>query len=176
MDQDIGPDPGESRSAVALMALAQRGDQKAYRELQRIGEAQGLSFTEGWSSQMLLFRLQDRASTVNLLSRASVEDNLAAAVHDLSDPRDGPIERLLVQRAALCLVDAGQADYEHLAMIRQAEEPWEAEVYDRRRDRAQRRLLATLKTLAEVRRLNRPAAVQVNQLSVGDGNTNIIRV
>jgi hypothetical protein len=44
-----------------------------------------------------------------------------------------------------------------------------------RRDRAQRRLLQVLKALADVRRINRPV-VQVSQVNVGDGNTNVLSV
>jgi hypothetical protein len=165
----------ESRPVGELMRLAQDGDREAFRELLAIGKSRGISFTENWSSHVVLYRLQDRASSRNLLARAGVEDDLAAAVHDLSDSRDGPIERLLVHRASLCVIDARMADLEHLGMMQQVEDPWDAEVFDRRRDRAQRRLLHVLKTLADVRRINRPA-VQVNQLSVGDGNTNIIKV
>jgi hypothetical protein len=107
-----------------------------------------------------LFRLMDRASTKNRISRASVEEDLANVARDLSDPRDGPIERLIIARAGLCVVDAGMADLEHLGAIEHYDDPRDAEPLDRRRDRAQRRLLATLRALAEVRRLGRPA-VQV---------------
>jgi hypothetical protein len=143
--------------------------------VERISEAQGISYTSGWSARLILFRMQDRASETNLLARTAVEDDLAAAVRDLSDPRDGPIEWLLVQRAAICVIDARQADFEHIWAIQQLDSPWDAEVYDRRRDRAQRRLLQVLRALAEVRRINRPA-MRLNQVSIGDGNTNAISV
>jgi hypothetical protein len=166
------------RSAGTLMRLAQQGDRVAFAELQRIGEAQGISFTEDWSSHVVLFRLMDRASSKNLLARAGVEDDLKATIRDLSEPNDGPIEKLVVGRAAVATVDARMADLEHFRAIEHYDDPRDAETFDRRRDRAQRRLLATLKTLAEVRRLNRPA-VQVAQLNrvtmTGDGAVNVIK-
>ena len=51
----------------------------------------------------------------------------------------------------------------------ESHDPAALEALDRRRDRAHRRLSQTLKTLAQVRRLDR-VAVQVN---VGDGNVNV---
>ena len=98
-----------------------------------------------------------------------------ARIRDLSDPADGPIEKLIVGRAAICAVDARMADLEHLQAIEHYDDARDAEPHDRRRDRAQRRLLATLRALADVRRINRPV-VQVNQLTVGDGNVNVVRV
>jgi hypothetical protein len=144
-----------------LMGRAQQGDREAFRELQRIGEAQGTSFTADWSSHVILYRLMDRASPGNLLARAAVEDDLKAAIRDLSEPGDGPIERLIVGRAAMCAVDVGMADLEHLRAVEHYDDPRDAESYDRRRDRAQRRLLMTLKTLAEIRRRNRRVVERV---------------
>jgi hypothetical protein len=160
----------EPRPVSALMALAQAGDREAYAELQKIGEAQGISYTESWTSHLIRYRLQDRASSTNLLARASIEEELAAVIRDLSDPRDGAIERLIIARAAICALDADLSELEHLRAIEHYDDARDAEVYDRRRDRAHRRLLATLKALADVRRINRPV-VQVN---VGDGNTNVL--
>src|SRR4051812_6367909 len=110
---------------------------------------------------ILTFRLQDRAGGKNLLARAAIEDDLEAVAEGLADRSDGPIERLIVARAALCAVDANLADREHLGSIRRANSLAAVEALDRRRDRAQRRLLATLKALADVRRANRPS-IQVN--------------
>jgi hypothetical protein len=164
----------ESRPVGTLMRLAQEGDREAFRELERIGEAQGISFTEDWSSHVVLYRLMDRASSRNLLARAAVEDDLAATIRGLSAPGDGPIEKLVVGRAAICAIDARMADLEHLQAMELYDDARDAEAFDRRRDRANRRLLATLKTLADVRRINRPA-VQVNQLNQGNGNVTLIK-
>jgi hypothetical protein len=169
---------GEPRSAGVLMRLAQQGDREAFRELERIGRQEGVSYTESWSSHVVLYRLMDRASLTNLLARASVEGDLTVAIRDLSDPRDGPIERLIVGRAAICVVDAHQADLEHLRAMEHYDDPRDAESFDRRRDRAQRRLLATLKTLAEIRRLVRPAVqvAQLNQVTMtGESAVNVIK-
>jgi hypothetical protein len=161
----------ESRSVGRLARLAQAGDRPAFDELQRTCEAKGISYTSGWSAQVVLFRLMDRASPKNLLARAAVEGDLAEAIRDLSDPRDGPIEKLVVHRAALLAIDARMADLEHLQAMEHYDDPRDAEAFDRRRDRANRRLLLTLRALADVRRINRPV-VQVN---VGDGNLNVLK-
>jgi hypothetical protein len=161
----------ESRSVGTLARLAQAGDRAAFDELQRTCEAKGISYTSGWSAQVVLFRLMDRASPTKLLARASVQESLEATARELADPKDSPIERLIVQRAAHCLIDARMADLEHLQAMEHYDDPRDAEAFDRRRDQAHRRLLATLRALADVRRINRPV-VQVN---VGDGNLNVLK-
>jgi hypothetical protein len=161
----------EPRSVGTLIRLAQDGDREALEELRRLGESQGRSFTSSYSADLLLYRMQDRDSETNLMARACVKETLAGSIRALSDPSDGPIEWLIVQRAALCVIDAGQADFEHIRAILELDDPRDAEAFDRRRDRANRRLLATLRALSDVRRINRPV-VQVN---VGDGNLNILK-
>jgi hypothetical protein len=108
------------------------------------------------------------------MARACVEDELAATIRDLTDPGDGPTERLIVGRAAICAIDARMADLEHLQAMVHYDDARDAEVYDRRRDRAQRRLLHVLRTLADVRRMRQPM-VRVNQLNVGEGNVNLLQ-
>jgi len=168
---DIRESGDETGSIVALMSRAQSGDRVAFDELQAIGRARGISYTEGWLESMILFRLQDRAAGKNLLAREGIKDELAATIADLTASADGPIERLIVRRAALSLVDAELADHEHLTSMRTANHPSAIEALDRRRDRAHRRLLVTLRALCEVRRMNRPS-IQVN---IGDGNPNFIK-
>lgn len=153
---------------VELMGQSQRGDAAAYAELKAMG---GAGIVREWSETILLMRLQDRAGGKNLLAREAVACDLASVEAGLADRRDGPIERMIVKRAALCAIDANLADREHVNAI-VGERPRAAvEAMDRRRDRAHRRLLSTLKALAEVRRMNRPV-VQVN---VGGGNVNVFK-
>ena len=160
----------EEASGEAILHLIKRasgGDQAAFEELQSIGD-----YTSGFSSAILRGKLQHRASgETNLIAHDSVAKDLVAVTAGLAAPSDGPIERLIIQRAAVAVVDAGLADREHLDSIRDHRDPGLAEVLDRRRDRAHRRLLQTLRTLAQVRRLNR-VAVQVN---VGNGNMNVLK-
>src|SRR4051812_32899325 len=113
----------ETGRVVALMGRGQRGDKAALAELQAIGGRGGGSYIEGWSGYLLLLRLQDRAHPRNLLARAAVADDLEAVAGDLADRRDGAIERLIVGRAALCAVDAGLADLEHVASMLDGSEP-----------------------------------------------------
>jgi hypothetical protein len=162
MSDMVEADPG---SAVTLMEKAQRGDREAFAELQRRGDERGVSYTADWSSSLLRFRPMARASPAYLLARASVEADLEATIRELSDSRDGPIERLLVDRAAVCVADVGMSDLEHLRVMEHYDDPGDAEPFDRRRDRAQRRLLATLSTLTAVRRMSRPA-LRLTQISL----------
>jgi hypothetical protein len=158
---------------AALMRRAAEGDRAAFVELEAIAEAKGLPahhYYDRWSEATVKLKLQDRTSKKNLLARAGIERLVERVQDELSQPGDGPIERLIIDRAALCTADASlsERDYQFVAGNGGAFAPTEA--LDRRRERSQRMMLAALKTLAAVRRMNRPA-VQVN---VGDGNVNVL--
>ncbi len=162
---------GVGSEAINLMQLAQAGDRAALNKLLELGKVRGLSYLGGWSAATVLNKLGDRASETNLMAREAVAVDRAAVVADLSEPGDGPIERIIIGRAALCSVDLSLAerDFQHMAAQGGPAAPIEA--LDRRRERSQRMLLAALRSLAAVRRMGRPA-VQVN---VGDGNVNVLK-
>ena len=81
------------------------------------------------------------------------------------------IEYLLSERAALCWIDVHCCDLDVLAAERGGQ-TCRAAYYDRRRDRAHRRYLAALRSLASVRR-QCLTAIQVN---VGDTSREQARV
>lgn len=120
---------------------------------------------ENRSETILLIRPRNLASVTCPLARPALAHDVARAEASLSHNDDGPIERLLARRAAWCLVDADLADREHVSSTVDGSPLPVVGSMDRRRDRAHRRLISTLKTLAEVRRSDRAVAVQVN---VGD--------
>jgi hypothetical protein len=158
---------------TALMRRAMEGDRAAFVELESIAEAQGLPahhYHGRWCEATVKFKLQDRAGKKDLLARAGIERVVERVEGELAEPGDGPIERLIIGRAALCAADTSlsERDYQYAAGAGGAAAPIEA--LDRRRERSQRMLLTTLKTLAAVRRMNRPV-VKVN---VGDGNLNVL--
>jgi hypothetical protein len=84
---------------------------------------------------------------------------------DLAGPEATPLERLLADRAIACWLQVSYVDTLLAQRLRGGALPWEAtDHYQRWLDRAQKRYLAALKTLAQVRRLLAPlpTLMQVN--------------
>jgi hypothetical protein len=132
-------------------------------------------------------RMMDRWATGRLIDWAAGNDGdektktklhneLQAVAADLAGPNPSPVEVMLADAAATCWFAlrmheahyAGcKADGEDMTLV-------QSEHSQRRMDRAHRRLLSTLKTLATVRRLALPAVQinvapqQVNQVNVGE--------
>jgi hypothetical protein len=93
--------------------------------------------------------LLDRLAGPDLHSREAVSRKMAGVQADLEGPRPSPVERLLAQRAAVCWVAAYEADLAclkvgHIIGTRLADH------YERRRDRAHRMFLQTVKALVQV--------------------------
>jgi len=86
---------------------------------------------------------------------------LGALRAELSQPSDGPLERLLVERVTLCWLQVHQAEGLYAQKFGELGIEW-SDAYQRRIDRAQRRYLQAIRTLAQLRRLAVPAAVQIN--------------
>ena len=79
-----------------------------------------------------------------------------------TDP--SPVERLLGETAAMAWFALRLAEAQHIggATSERGLSVAQSDHHQRRVDRAHRRLMATLKTLATVRRLANPAVLQVN--------------
>src|SRR5205085_2151017 len=79
---------------------------------------------------------------------------------ELAGPNPTPLERLLVERVVACWLQVQDADVRYAQAMKQATMAW-SEFHQRRMDRAHRRYLSALKTLAQVRKLALPV-LQVN--------------
>ena len=103
----------------------------------------------------------------DLVAREILLRQLQALKEEVGGPTSTPLERLLVDRIALCWLQVQQAD---LVAARQGSH--RAAWVEQRQDRAQARFLAAIKALAQVRKLLTPGPlVQVNiaqqQVNVG---------
>ncbi len=103
----------------------------------------------------------------DLVAREILLRQLQALKEEVGGPTSTPLERLLVDRIALCWLQMQQAD---LLAARQGSQ--RAAWVEQRQDRAQARFLAAIKALAQVRKLLTPGPlVQVNiaqqQVNVG---------
>ena len=94
----------------------------------------------------------------DLVAREILLRQLQALKEEVGGPASTPLERLLVDRIALCWLQVQQAD---LLAARQVSQ--RAAWVEQRQDRAQARFLAAIKALAQVRKLLKPGPlVQVN--------------
>ena len=108
----------------------------------------------------------ERLTGADLVAQEILRRQLQTLKLALEGPDPTPLERLLVERIAVCWLEVQQAD---LVVTRHGQRPktWGQQ----RQDRVQARLLAAVKALAQVRKLLRPGpTVQVNiaqQVKVG---------
>ncbi len=112
----------------------------------------------------------------NAKTKASLKDELCDFAAEVAGPTPTPVERVLANAAATYwfAFRLYEAQYAGGATSEGGLTFARSDHYQRRTDRAHRRLLSTLKTLATVRRLAVPAVQinvarqQVNQMNVGE--------
>ncbi len=94
----------------------------------------------------------------DLVAQEILVRQLQTLKQELEGPQPTPLERLLIERIAVCWLQVQHADLV-ATRHRQRSETW----VQQRQDRLQGRLLAAVKALAQVRKLLRPGPmVQVN--------------
>ncbi len=147
-----------------LMDRAQKGDTSAMPALRK------------WIDQNVTFKFEDAARgaeeavarlmyNTDLLSQESVSRQIRATASNLGGPNPSPIEAMLARRAALCWISVNWSESQYANLLREGTTMEKSDHYQRRTDRAHRRLLSSLKALASVRRVPL-TAVQVNVQSV----------
>jgi len=142
------------------LARAQKGDRAAVAELQRLIETAPELWTDlgDLARQARLAWLDLIGAGVSPLSNATTQ--AMTALHlDIVGPAPTPLERLLADRIVLCWL---QVHYADIVCARvQGGSVQQRDYYQRCQERAQRRYLAAIRSLACVRRLLQPG-VQVN--------------
>ncbi|MFO0888005.1 MAG: hypothetical protein U0790_02540 [Isosphaeraceae bacterium] len=113
----------------------------------------------GTSAQWLRQAVAKKASGGNLLVMEAVQRKIDQTRTELEGPNPTPIERLLAERAALCWQIANW--YENNFVNAEGLTITQADCLQRRIDRAHRRFLSAVETLARVRKLAVPM-LQVN--------------
>jgi hypothetical protein len=111
-----------------------------------------------------------RLTGTDVVAQEILTRQLQAMQAEVAGPYATPLERLLVERIAICWLQMQQADLTAAQMLTKPSPVQESWV-QQRQDRAQGRLLMAIKALAQVRKLLRPGAtVQVTiaqQVNVG---------
>jgi hypothetical protein len=110
---------------------------------------------EVWLQQ----RLIRKAVGENVLGEEAIEQQLDKIRSELEGLNPTPIERLLAERASLCWFIVHR--YENVYANSSGRSIAQAEYHQRKIDKAHARFLASLRTLAQVRKLAVPA-IQLN--------------
>lgn len=103
------------------------------------------------------------------LHREAFARKIAKLRAELAGPDPSPLELLLIERVVNCWLQVHQVEM----LLNVQENPRAVEYFEKRLDKAHKRYLASIKTLAQVRRLQLPS-VQVNigqkQVNIGQMN------
>jgi hypothetical protein len=153
--------PTTGEEILALLKRAEKGDAStlpAVRQLVKIPKVMDLC--GGDLARQTEASLIAKASGDNLALREALHRKLELLRAELAGPIPTPLERLLVERVAVCWLQLHYYD----VLLAQHEEKLslaQGDYHHRRCDRAQRRYLSALKALALVRKLALPV-LQVN--------------
>jgi hypothetical protein len=169
--------PGSASEGLDLLIRAGKGDQSAMPGLREMFRADPASMTRisgGDLARQVQASAIKRLAGKNLAFEHGLGEKLEALRSELAGPEAPAVERLLAERVALCYLDVHDWELRHNQAMA-GPEPLtyqRAEHYQKMRDRAHRRYLQALKTLAAVRKLG-VVAVQVNidkqQINLGGG-------
>jgi len=143
-----------------VLQKASSGDQSVLPELRRLLD-QGPELPQlfGDMGRRATTAWIDLATGDNLLRREALTRQVAVLEREIAGPSPSVLERLLAERIVVCWLEL---NYLELALTSKGERPLrQAEYYDRRKDRAHRRYLSAIRSLATIRRLVIPA-LQVN--------------
>ena len=164
----INAAPMAGQEIVALAVRAQNGDVAALPALRDLlEEPAAVDILGGDLARRAQRTLVEKLCGQNLLLKESVTRKLDLMRFELAGPNPTPLERLLVERIVACWLHL-----HHLETC-YAERDLSLELdshYQRSIDRAQKRYLAAIKTLAVIRKLALPAL----QLNIARKQVNVV--
>jgi hypothetical protein len=156
-----GTDPDDSQALIELVDRAQKGDATALPDLRQwLQNPEVVDVLGGDLARQAEHSLLDRATGKDLSFREAVLRKLETMRAELAGPAPSPLERLLAERVVTCWLQVHDADI-RLAQNETKLSLAQAEYHQSRCDRAHRRYLSAIKTLATVRKLALPV-LQVN--------------
>lgn len=156
----------------ALVGRAQRGDESALPALREYMKIPAIvDMLGGDLARQAETSLINAAAGKDLSWREALTRKLELLRAELAGPNPTPLERLLVERVVACWLQVHDADMRYAQGQKDCTLAW-GEYQQRRQDRAHKRYLSAMRTLALVRKLALPV-LQVNiarkQVNVAGG-------
>jgi hypothetical protein len=151
--------PTDPKALRQLLDRAQKGDEKTLPVLQEVLKRPEIAEVFGNLAAHAQNKLVEKYAGKNLGIQEGLRNKLASMRAELSGPSPSPLERLLAERIAACWLQLY-----HLETIYAGKDSMSLELgnyYQKSIDRAHRRYLSAIKTLATVRKLALPV-LQVN--------------
>jgi hypothetical protein len=144
-----------------FLKRAQTGDETTLPVLRKIlQDSATVDRFGGDLARQAELSLIDNAAGKNLAFREAMTRKLQLLRAELAGPDPTPVERLLVERVVACWLQVQDADIRY-AQSQKDCTLTQGDYYQRRMDRAHKRYLSALKTLAVVRKVALPV-LQVN--------------
>ena len=164
-----------SRAAMSeVIGRAEGGDKEALSVLREIFDKDPCLWEDYGNLALQAERaLVAMAAGDNHLLREAMQRKLTAMKEELEGPEPTPLDRLLAERVATCWFQVQYADAAYAQAMTDGGVTFEqGDYYQRRQDRAHRRYLSAMRTLAQVRRLLTPAM----QVNIGARQVNLAQV
>jgi hypothetical protein len=154
-------DPAER--ALALLPRAATGDQRAVASLRELfDEHPAMWDVVGDAAYQAQSAMVHLVAGKNAVVQDAIKRKLGSLQRELAGEAPSPLERLLAERVAACWLMLSHAEARYAKALEAPSVSFELSEYHQRRcERAQRRYIAAIKALAQVRRLLGPV-VQVN--------------
>jgi hypothetical protein len=164
--------PTSSEDLREFLDRAEAGDESTVPALRKILEnPAAVDALGGDLARQAEHSLIRAAAGTNLPFREAVLRKLELMRAELAGPDPTPLERLLAERVVACWLQVQDADVRY-AQGQQGCTPAQGTYHQRRMDRAHRRFLSAVRTLALVRRLALPVPLaQVNINPPGANST-----
>lgn len=160
-------DRGGLEALLELITLADKGDEAALDRLREVYAE--LPELAARFSGLLYNAEHDALAAYAPGARETMMAQVTKLRRELAGDDPSPMERLLAGRIVLDWIQACEADRQYTLKPGESRSLALSDFYAKQQDRAQRRLLRSVKTLAEVRKLLRPTL----QVNIADKQVNV---
>jgi len=159
------------RDLMKLLARADEGDRQALAALRTsFDEDPALWDAVGDAAFQAEAAMIELAAESNEVVQEAIHRKLGRLRRELAGEAASPLERLLVDRITVCWLMLAQAESRYARALKAPRVSFELSEYHQRRcDRAQRRYLAAIRALAQVRRL----LVPMVQMNIAERQVNV---
>jgi hypothetical protein len=151
--------PAPGREMDAFLKKAIKGDERCLPQALALlaDPERGEITTEycGSSAKWIIQAIANKASVGNVLVKEAIKKRISEVRAELEGPDPAPIESLLAERAAICWFIVNW--YEDRFVNSVDASITQADYFQRRLDRAHRRFLSAVETLARIRKMALPA-------------------